>query len=262
MSKRKTISIVLVSVLALAAIGGAFAYRSVRAAASTSSVQHGMPPGDMGRGMRGGYSNEYLAQALGITVDELEAAYKTANQAALDQAVQKGLITQAQADQLNTEGAAFPFGGRWGGFLSQNGIDFDALLADALGITNEELQAAYLKAQNASIDQAVADGKLTQEQAELMKGQAALFGNEDFQSAMKSAFEAAVSKAVAAGVITQTQADLILEKGAGFGFGMGSHGPGGFGDFGRMPGPGGRGPHGMGGEAPGSPPSPYPTPAP
>jgi hypothetical protein len=264
MSKRKTISIILVGVLALEAIGGAVAYRSVSAAASTARVQNGRGPGGFEGGMRGGmvgYSNEDLAAALGITVDELNAAYKAANQAALDQAVKDALITQAQADQLNTEGAAFPFGGRWGGFLSQNGINFDALLANALGITVEELQAAYTQARNARIDQAVSDGKLTQEQADLMKGQSALYGNADFQSAMQTAFEAAVNKAVTAGVITQAQADLILAKGAGPDFGMGGPGPGGFGDFGRL-GPGGPGGHGIESGVPAGAPNPYPTTAP
>jgi polyhydroxyalkanoate synthesis regulator phasin len=202
-----------------------------------------------GRGFGGGYTNEDLANALGISVDELNAAYQKANDAAIDQAVQAGLITQAQADQLRSKGSAFPIGGLRGDWLSQNGIDYDALLANALGITKEKLQAAYTQAYNARIDQAVTDGKLTQEQADLMKGQHALFSSESFRSSMQSAYEAAVKKAVADGVITQAQADAILKNGNGMDF-PGLKGPGGFGGFERP------GPHGGWGDTPPSNPEP------
>jgi hypothetical protein len=235
MINKKTISIVLVGVLALVAVSGLVAYRSVSAAASTGVALQQNSPAPMGfeKGGRGGYSDEELAAALGITVDELTAARQKANEAAIAQALEEGLITQAQADQLKAGEKGFPFGGRW---LAKSGIDFDALLADALGISVEKLQAAYVQARNAHIDQEVADGKLTQEQADLMKGQQALFVSEAFQSAMKTAFEAAVNQAVAAGVITQAQADLILANNSGMGL------PG-FVGFGGGPG-GGHGPRG------------------
>jgi hypothetical protein len=235
MINKKTISIVLVGVLALATMSGIIAYRSVSAAATTGEALQQNSPAPMGfeRGGRGGYSDENLAAALGITVDELTAARQKAKEAAIAQALEAGLITQAQADQLKAGEKGFPFGG---GYLAENGIDFDALLADALGISVEKLQAAYVQARNASIDQAVTDGKLTQEQADLMKGQSALFASEAFQSAMQSAFESAVNQAVTSGVITQAQADLILANINGMGM------PG-FGGFGGGPG-GGHGPHG------------------
>ena len=89
-----------------------------------------------------------------------------------------------------------------------------------MGITTDELQAAYTKAAEARIDQAVADGKLTQEQADLMKGQRALSADQSFKSAMQTAFEAAVKQAVSSGVITQAQADLILQAASQKGDGM------------------------------------------
>jgi hypothetical protein len=186
-------------------------------------------------GLKGGASDEDLADALGITVDELEAAYEQAYDAALTQAVDAGLITQAQADQLRERSAAFPFGGRWGPWLDQSGIDFEALLADALGISVDQLDAAKAQAYMARIDQAVADGNLTQEQADLLKGEYSLYNNEDFQSTMQSSFEAAANQAVADGVITQAQADQILETNQN----LFQRGFGGFGGF-----KGGRGRHG------------------
>lgn len=248
MTKKKTIAflaLLLTGVLVVTAAFGILAVRSVSAAVprQTSSDESGATTqGKVGRGMGGGVTSQQLADALGITVEQLNTAYQTANQAALDQAVQQGLITQAQADELQARGTAFPFGGRWSGWLSQNGIDYQALLADTLGITVEQLNAAYLTAYNAAIDQAVADGRLTQEQADLMKGQYALKNNQNFQTAMKDAFEAAVNQAVTEGVITQAQADQILANQND----MGLHGFGGAGlgcDFGFG---GGRGHHGGG----------------
>jgi hypothetical protein len=250
MKYKKTISILVLGALAVATAIGAFAYRSVSAATpatvTTSNTAQANSSWGVGNGFRGGFTKEDLANALGITVDELNTAYQNAYAAALTQAVEQGLITQAQADQLTTNGNAFPFGDRWDGWLTQNGIDFNALLANALGITVDQLKAAYLTAYNTRIDQAVTDGNLTQAQADLMKGQNALYANNTFQSTMQSAFQSAVNAAVAAGVITQAQADAILSNTTNIGMpgmgdlggpggGHGRGGPGGFGD-GTMPG--------------------------
>lgn len=88
--------------------------------------------------------------------------------------------------------------------------DHQAYLAEALGITVEELQAAQEKAHAAMIAQAVEDGVITQEQADLMAaGQAfrAYMADADAQS-MTDALAAAVE----AGAITQEQADLLTEQ--------------------------------------------------
>jgi hypothetical protein len=247
MKRKVLISMLAVSVLAIAAVSGVLLYRTVSAAAATPNPLPGDQTGrgGPGRGFDGGVSNEQLASALGITVDQLTAAYQKANDAALVQAVADGLITQAQADQLKTNGEAFPFGGRWMGWLKQQGVDYDALLAQALGITTDQLQAAYTKAADARIDQAVTDGKLTQEQADLMKAQRALFVNQSFKSAIQAAFEAAVKQAVTGGVITQAQADLILQAASQKGDGM--SGPFMGGPFMGGPGGDGRGHGGFGG---------------
>src|SRR5262245_58139055 len=47
--------------------------------------------------------------------------------------------------------------------------DNSAILAQVLGITTDQLQAAVVKARDAAIDQALADGKITQEQADQLK---------------------------------------------------------------------------------------------
>ena len=250
MNRKKLLTVTIIAALGAAALFGAFAYGSTRAATTAQAApqnrllsQTSLALQQPDKGIGDGSTQEDLANALGITVEELTAARQKANEAAIDQALEQGLITQAQADQLKAKENSFPFAGRWNGWMSQNGIDYEALLAEALGITPEKLQEAKNQAFEASIDQAVTDGKLTQEQADLMKGRQALYSNESFQTAMQSAFETAVKAAVSSGVITQAQADLILEQAGNRFDGMGGFGgPGGFGpDF------GGRGPGRHGG---------------
>jgi hypothetical protein len=249
MQKNKVITILVVGALAVAVTFGAFAYRSVLAATptttstgntgttgTTTQLGPGNPEGD---GLHGGYNNQDLADALGITVDALNTAYQTAYAAALKDAVSQGLITQAQADQLTSNGSAFPYGNRWDGWLTQNGIDFDTYLADALGISVDTLKAAYQTAYFTNIDQMVTDGTLTQAQADLKKGEYALYNDSTFQTSMQSAYTSAVNAAVASGVITQAQADQILSNSSnmfvpgmrGMGGPGGPHGHGGGGDF-------------------------------
>lgn len=151
----------------------------------------------------------YLAEELGITVDELADAQERAYSAALTDAVEAGQLTQEQADAILARRAL------------QSAIDRHAILAESLGLTVDELEAALAGGQS---------------MADLMTAQgidaATLMANA------QAAYEAAVQQAVADGVITQAQADEIL---AGEGFGLFGHGElRGFGV------PGGRG-HGRGG---------------
>lgn len=230
MKNKSTIFILLTGALVVAVAFGALAYRSVFAATpattSTSTEVQGEP--GLGRGPVVGYTREGLAEALGISVDELTSAYQAAYAAMLEDAVSQGLITQAQADELTTDGRAFPLGGHAKGWLAENGIDFDTYLADSLGISVDELNIARQTAVNSQIDQALADGRITQEQADLMKGRYALANDSTFKSSMQSAFTDVVNQAVDSGVITQAQADQILSK-VGNNFmpglgGLGGHG--------------------------------------
>lgn len=236
MTNRKITVLLAIGALALIAIIGTFTYRSVSAQAATPTAQapeatkeskSGRLPG----GKPGGFTQEELAAALGIDVTKLQAAYETANKAAIEQAVSQGIITQEQADQFLQNGSTGRRLFRLRG-LEASGIDYEALLADALGISVEDLQAAKLQAFNTAIDNAVSSGTLTQEQADLLKGRYALSNSTKFQESMRSAFEAAVNQAVADGTLTQAQADQLLANpsglpgfdGRGFGHRGGRHG--------------------------------------
>ncbi len=121
---------------------------------------------------------------------------------------------------------------------ANSGIDYNALLANALGIDVTKLQAAYAQAVNANLDNAVKAGTITQAQADLEKGRYALANDTSFQSSMQSAYQAAIKQAVTDGVITQSQADQLLQSQTGKNL------PG---IFGGLPGPDGLGgPRGFG----------------
>lgn len=175
MSKKVWIPI-LVSVLVAGAIFlSVGAYRVVNAAVLESRWG--------GRGMNGAGSEE-LAQALGISVDELVAAHEKASEAAISQALEQGLITEAQAGQMRS--AARPgMGLHMGrGMLGAGTIDYHALLADALGITVDELNTAMQSVHQAHLAQMVASGVITQEQADQMLSGAAGFGMQGMHAGM------------------------------------------------------------------------------
>ncbi len=229
----------------LALVTGAVAVAAFALVVSVASPQtasaHGGPGGRAGFGG----NDTYLADALGITAAELQTAQQEAYEAAIDQALAEGLITQAQADALK-QGSSGMMGKRgFGhfGLLGSDTIDTEALLADALGVSVDELQAAKTEANDAALAAAVEAGNITQEQADQMKARQALqdyIQEQGLQDRVRSLYEEAVNAAVSAGVITQEQADQILSE-SSFGFGMrGLGGPG----FGMH---GGRGHGGFGG---------------
>lgn len=248
---------------------------TARAEADLQSLTQSAMPGLLGEGylthgggwdfpgIKGGDIDyqQLLADALGITVDDLQTAYQTARDAAIDQAVEEGLITQEQADNMKVWGGF----GRRGGFpgftrapkgVANDAIDENALLADALGITVDELQAARETANQAAIEQAIAEGLITQEQADAMQARKTLMSYlnrdtllakalgmslEDLQAAyadgetlttlmqekgldaatvrekLQTAYTEALAQAVEDGVITQEQADAMSQNGRGFG---------------------------------------------
>jgi len=248
MKFKQFLPVLAAGAIMITAVFGFTTYQKVSAAASAAPaavVQTANTFTDLtrGKGPQGSEtSDQALATALGIDLTKLQAAYQTATTEALKQAVTAGLITQAQADQMTANG-----NGRFHGlpFVNSSSIDYDALLAKALGIDTAKLQAARVQAHNASIDAAVTAGTLTQAQADLEKGRYALENNTKFQASQKAAYEAAVKQAVTDGVITQAQADAILKAQTTQGMRGGFGGPGLKGSGGaELNGRGGPGGHG------------------
>jgi hypothetical protein len=260
MFKNKKFSLITIGTLVVTLALGLVAFSPVHLASATTpegdGYYHGRGFGDSRSGTKFD-DDTYLAEALGISADELQVARENAQSAAVEQALEEGLITQAQADRL-IESSFRNFKLLVG---SGSSIDMDVLLADALSISVEELQDAREAAKTAAIEQAVADGRITEEQAALMEARQALndyiekddllakalgisveelqatqeggqhlpdlleelgIDTEDFRSAMQAAHEEILQQAVDESVITQEQADLLLENGF-----HNLHGPGG-----------------------------------
>jgi len=229
----KPLTIIIVSVVTLAALAlGAIALgpKVVQAQDVTPQPPNGAPSqqpsmpnqphGFPGRGFGGfdgfngferhkGFGGDIdydalLADALGITVEELQAAREKADQAALEQAIAKGYITEEQAGLMKAQNALRQY------------VDKDKLTAKVLGISVEELQAA--REEGKTMETLI---------SELGFDAAAVREN------MQAAYQEAIQQAVSDGVITQEQADQILSGGfgmRGFDFGGGMrrfHGPGG-----------------------------------
>jgi hypothetical protein len=194
-----------------------------------AGMMHGGDRGPRGDGLApGGDHDQALADALGISLEDLQAAYADAQAAALAQAVEDGLLTQEQADQM--QNFADGHGGHFFGDVKGE------YLADALGISVEDLQAAEQEARASLLADAVEAGVLTQEQVDLMTAREAI--NPYLPDAFAAAYEDAINQALADGVITQEQADLLLENAPT----QGPGGPGfndGFGGRGHHGGPGG-----------------------
>jgi hypothetical protein len=167
--------------------------------------------------------DEALAEALGITLDEFEAARETARIAMIDQAVADGLITEAEGEALKLEDTAFS------PLARQFGYDKDEYLAGALDITVEELEAAEFDAYATLVAAAVEAGAITQAEADLLlaeKAAEARLDEDALNAAVRAAYAEALDAAVAAGDITQAQADALMTELATqmFDFGIGGHG--------------------------------------
>jgi hypothetical protein len=247
---KKKIGVAVAGSLAVAAVVAAVGFgipsivQAQTATPPATGAQGTTPPAAPNQAVQGKTHAAYLAQALGISQTDLQAAQVKAHNAAIDAAVKAGNITQSQADALKNGSRGLRLN------LGISAADQEKLLTDALNTTVDKLQAAELTAQKAELAQAVTNGRITQAQADMRLAQQAL----QKYIADKGLFASAVKAAVSDGVLTQTQADAILSQaksglgGPGFfefggrGFG-GLGGPGGFGG-----GRGGRGgPGGFGG---------------
>jgi len=209
-----------------------------------------------GRGGRGGHDGalfgdqeQYLADALGITVDELQSAHETVRNTLIDQAVADGTVTQEQADQIKAGERVRVPGFRMKGEAGIDGAaDHNALLADALGMTLEEVDAARVSAHDAAIAAALADGTITQEQVDKMSAHQALqeyLRTQYAEERPTATMEELIQEALGAGVLTQEQADLLLSSPGK----MGNGGRGGFRGGFRDGDEGGRGPNMRGSRA-------------
>lgn len=152
-----------------------------------------------------------LAEALGVSVEQLRAAREQAVDSGIQQAVDEGELAPKQAERMRTWRKLQPY------------LNPQALAGRVLEMTPEQLQAA--------MDQGKSLWDLAQERQLDFRT-----GREKFLAAGK----AAVEQAVADGVISQQQADdlvkMVGQSGGPGGFLGGHPGLGPMGFFGRGPG--------------------------
>jgi hypothetical protein len=198
-SKKFLLVIPLVSAFVLAAAIGLVAFSSSLATDETPIAlaegednggplpwKRGILPGfDHGGrfGFRTGFDYDaYIAEELGVSVEELQAARQAAHEAALDQAVEEGLISAEQADLILA-----------GQALKQY-IDPQEILSQALGIDVADLEAAREAGENLQY----------------------LFGDmepEEIREALQAAYQDAVEQAIEDGVISAEQAEQLRDEG-------------------------------------------------
>lgn len=236
----KWIYMIVGGFLAIGLVAGAgFVYLRSEAADLRESVFLTMNPSGLatswlsdGDSPMGKYE-EALAEALGITVDELQAAHDAIFKDRIEAAIEEGKLTEEQAEQiLSREG--FGLRGRRGPIGRDP--EMNTLLADELGISVSTLEAAQTEVHETLMAEALENGDLSEEQIELMQSHQAIAPY--LQAAMAEAFEDAVNQALSDGAITQAQAELLLENGGpgARGGGMFPGGPGMRGREGLFPG--------------------------
>ena len=215
-SKKLILVIPIVSALVLAAAIGVMAFSSSSAAngdlpvlTQEDETEHwkgrlgGMRGfGHGGRfGFRPGFDfDTFLADELGLTVEELQEARQAAQEAALDQAVAEGVITAEQADLIQAGKALRQY------------IDSQDILSNAFGIDAAEIKAAR-----------EAGEPLHELFGDLERG--------EIKETLQAAYEEAVQQAIDEGVITESQAKQLQENGFRGGF----FGKGGLHGRGRFP---------------------------
>jgi hypothetical protein len=143
-----------------------------------------------------------IANILGISVEDYEAAVEQAEDQVLEEAVADEWLTQEQADRLSERLDAVPKGGRldWGlpmsrGLRGMHGESFYSVAAEKLGMELSDLMAEFQDGKSIA-DVAAEKGVDTQEIAEAYLAQ----------------YEEKLADAVADEDITQKQADLMLEN--------------------------------------------------
>lgn len=139
-----------------------------------------------------------LAANLGVGQDQVTAALDTTKKQMLDEAVQQGKITQAQADKIAAR-KDFGFGGFGFGHgkvhnFKGNGRNLDGV-ANALGITTDQLKTELQSGKK--IQDIVTEHGMTMDQ---------------FKQKMLDLKKDEISKAVSDGKLTHEQANKILQN--------------------------------------------------
>ena len=204
-SRKKWLYLMLGGIGALVIVFGA-GFISVQHVGASPLIQ-GEGPGRPG--CPSGDFTEALAEALGISVDELHTAQESVRDARLAEAVESGMITEEQVAQIaDHQRGGYPIRGR---FLGEESM---TALAEELGITLEELERAQVQVREDFIAQGVQEGVVSTDPVELMEARNAI--REYLEDGLYNAMEDAIDRALSEGAISSVQAELLrvrLEEG-------------------------------------------------
>lgn len=205
MQRRSTIvTIALVIGLALGVVLGPTVRSSIVAAQTPSPAPSASPSpaATPGNSLWNTFLDK-LAAALNISRAQLDSAIVTAGSGTVDEAVQQGRLTQAQADALKQrlqQGDIRPLFGRggkgWGG-PRLAGLK-EAMLNAAAGALNLSADELVTRLRNGETLAAIAQAQGTNEQAVI--------------DAALAAAKTWLDQAVANGTLTQAQADAIYTR--------------------------------------------------
>jgi hypothetical protein len=174
--------------------------------AAVGAVAYAQDDGSGGPFDFGGRFREAVANILGVTVDEYDAAVEQAQAQVVDEALEEGWLTEDQAERmrermdegLGPRGMDKGFMGPREGFMGRGGDSLLGMIAEELdmsvrdlvaeledgdgktlaevasenGVDAEAIAKDYLAQLEEDLTQAVADGKITQNQADWMLQQA------------------------------------------------------------------------------------------
>jgi polyhydroxyalkanoate synthesis regulator phasin len=174
--------------------------------AAVGAVAYAQDDGSGGPFDFGGRFREAVANILGVTVDEYDAAVEQAQDQVVDEALEEGWLTEDQAERmrermdegLGPRGMDKGFMGLREGFMGRGGDSLLGMIAEELdmsvrdlvaeledgdgktlaevasenGVDAEAIAENYLAQLEEDLTQAVADGKITQNQADWMLQQA------------------------------------------------------------------------------------------
>ena len=164
-----------------------------------------------------------LAEALGISSETLQAAREQASAALPNQGGPggpgqgqgqgNGNGAPAQPDNANPPEGMTRGGMPGGAGFGMDNSAYQAALAEALGISTDELAAATAAAYSSALAKAVEQGYLTQEGADLLTAQRALQAySTELGDARPADYTELVQAALTQGVLTEAQATLLLEN--------------------------------------------------
>ncbi len=157
-------------------------------------------------------NNEVLAEILGISFSDLQDAEQKAQEATVKQALDAGLITQKLVDTMKIDDSIKDFVGLRL-LVANASVTIDELIARELGIKVDELHSARSVTRDISLNAAVANVTITQDQVDLMKARESLYNFSNPDEILATAMGISKEELTTYRDQNKTTSDIIAELG-------------------------------------------------